>query len=497
MLVSIAACVVMATGFALVVAGITMGLLIPGPDGGCPPLDDPLEDGTVMVATDVGRLIGRMMTVDGTRLSRFFGVPFAESTEGERRFALPVPLSTSSSCRRRDCLEPREPCAQLGPNDSLVGSEDCLHANVWAPDTPPPSEGSRTLVVGLDGVWFEGGSNDHPDWPQLAARGDLVVMVPNYRLGVLGFLHPPHSGAKDVAVDDVMSALRWARANAAAFHADPDQLVVVGRGSGAYLLSVALRLMPNDTARRALYHGLVFGSLLPLEPADPTEPFRSLAKELACSSTEKSAWLACFRAAPLQQLLVASRASRLPLRFVPRLDLGMLQKSAATWPHTVLAGSDEADAVTLFSDVILPLAKRKGNATNKEAVLDYVIDLFNIPSYAKAIVRQKLRISAVEEIGRHLAMMMTVCPTLRVAQAAPEGFHYHYEAAAYSGVSFRPPLGVGQVAQFASKGSAAGVVVSSGLGVGQGAGARKRRQVRSYEHSTKDLDEQQAPDIRD
>ncbi|XP_077498013.1 cholinesterase-like [Amblyomma americanum] len=442
----------MVMGMALAIAGIIMGLLLPGPKGGCPPLDKPLQDGTVMVATGAGRLIGRTITVDGARLSRFLGVSFAESTAGERRFALPVPLAVSSPCHLRDCLEPRDPCAQMGPNDSLVGSEDCLHANVWAPEAPPSAASSRALVVALDGDMFQTGSNDHPDWPQLAAKGDVVVVAPNHRLGVLGFLHPPDaSGDKDVALDDLMTALHWARDNAAAFHADPNHLVVVGRGSGAYLLSAALRLLPNDTARRALYHGLVFGSLLPLEPADRAEPFRQLADALHCNSTEKSAWLPCFRAAPVEQLLAASRASRLPLRFAPRLDLDTLLKPAAAWPHTVLAGSDSADVRTLFTETILPLAK-EANALTAEAVLEFAMGVFNIPALAKPIVRSKLQSPSIEEMARRLPHLVALCPTLHAAQAVPEGFHYHYDSVAAS-ASFRPPLGVGQVAQFAAKGT--------------------------------------------
>ncbi|KAH7964432.1 hypothetical protein HPB51_027331 [Rhipicephalus microplus] len=98
--------------------------------------------------------------------------------------------------------------------------------------------------------------------------GDVVVMVPNHRQGVLGFLNPSDVASMNVvvAVNDVWSALQWARDHAASFGGDPKQLVLVGYGSGAYLLSSVAKNMSKDMARRAFYRGPVFGSFLPFNP---------------------------------------------------------------------------------------------------------------------------------------------------------------------------------------------------------------------------------------
>nr|XP_037279899.1 cholinesterase-like [Rhipicephalus microplus] len=426
----------------------------------CRPLDKPLPEGTVMVASKKGRLLGRIVSANGVLLYRFLGVPFAQSTSGVRRFLVPLPMGAHQDpCKVRECLEPRPPCSQWH-NGSVLGSEDCLHVNVWMPASASNDSGRRrAVVVAVSGSWFETGSNDHPDWPMLAAKGDVVVMAPNHRHGMLGFLHPPPvpGMVQDPAVDDVVAAVLWARDNADTFGADPKQLVLVGRGSGAYLLSMASNSLPNDTASRAFYHGIVYGSLLPLDPADRKEPYHSLASALQCNVTadegaNASTWLPCFRAASADDMVRAAREfSDFPLRFAPRVDISSLQATPAGRTHTVIAGSDTAEARDLFMQRILPLAKRHGNASTTEALVDYTLNVFNIPSFVKSFLRGRLNVNSVEDLARKFPLVVSTCATLRVATAAVEGYHYLIDSNVSSG-SLQPPLGIQQVAQFASNG---------------------------------------------
>ncbi|KAH7951432.1 hypothetical protein HPB52_008955 [Rhipicephalus sanguineus] len=434
----------------------------------CLPPDKPFPEGTVMVASKGGgRLLGRTVTVDGVSLNRFLGVPFAQSTSGVRRFLVPLPMGAPQDpCMVRECLEPLLPCAQWY-NGSVHGSEDCLQMNVWTPTSATGGDGrggGRPVVVAVSGNWFETGSNDDPDWPQLAAKGDVVVMAPNHRQGVLGFLHPPPvpGVVQDPAVDDVVAAVLWARDNAETFGADPKQLVLVGRGSGAYLLSMASNSLPTDTALRAFYHGIVYGSLLPLDPADRKEPYRSLAwavqRQRPCNITAAeevnvSTLLPCFRAASIDVLVRAAREfSDLPLRFAPRVDIQVLQANPAGRTRTVIVGSDMAEAREFFMQRILPVAKRDGNASTTEALLDYTLNVFNIPVFVKSLLRGRLSVTSVEELACKLPLVISTCATLRVAKAAVQGYHYVLD----SNVSSRylqPPMDLPQLAQFVSHGA--------------------------------------------
>ncbi|XP_049524939.1 acetylcholinesterase [Dermacentor silvarum] len=453
-------------GSALVLVGIVLGTTLPDVQRSCPPPDKPLAEGTVLLATKGGRLVGRTVTVDGVALTRFLGVPFAQSTAGIRRFLVPLPMAPPQNpCEVREYLEPGPPCAQWS-NGSVLGSEDCLHANVWTPATAIGDNGNgggRALVVAVSGSWFEAGSNDDPDWPQLAAKGNVVVVAPNHRQGVLGFLHPsPVTGVvQDPAVDDVVFAVQWAIDNAKFFGADPKQLVLVGRGSGAYLLSMASSSMPNGTALRAFYHGIVYGSLLPLDPKDKNEPYRSLAWALRCNDTADkaanvSAWVPCFRAASVDDLVRAARGfSDFPLRFAPRVDITLLLMNPAARTSMVIAGLDMADLRDFFTQRILPLAQRDGNASTPEALLDYTLNVFNVPPIEKSLLKNRYKITNVEGLVRKLP-----CSTHRVAKAAVEGYHYLFDSAMSSGL-LQPPMGISQLAQFVSLGTAPPLVDSS------------------------------------
>jgi para-nitrobenzyl esterase len=66
-------------------------------------------------------------------------------------------------------------------------SEDCLYLNVW---TPATDHARRPVLVWLHGgaFLFRTGSQPLFNGARLAARGDVVAVTLNYRLGLFGFL---------------------------------------------------------------------------------------------------------------------------------------------------------------------------------------------------------------------------------------------------------------------------------------------------------------------
>ncbi|XP_037515590.2 cholinesterase 1-like, partial [Rhipicephalus sanguineus] len=105
---------------------------------------------------------------------------------------------------------------------------------------------SKAIVVVLHGGGFRKGSNRHPlyDGRWLAAFGDVVVAVPNYRLGPLGFLRTGE-GTPDATGNqglwDQLLAMQWIRANAASFGANSGKITLLGVDSGA--ISAGLHLL--------------------------------------------------------------------------------------------------------------------------------------------------------------------------------------------------------------------------------------------------------------
>ena len=56
----------------------------------------------------------------------------------------------------------------------------------------------------------------------------------NYRLGALGTLNLPGVANGNMAVGDLLAALKWTKENIAAFGGDPDRMTVAGQSAGAW-----------------------------------------------------------------------------------------------------------------------------------------------------------------------------------------------------------------------------------------------------------------------
>lgn len=201
-------------------------------------------------ATPVAAQVARTEqgTAHGVRkdgVDSFLGLPYAASPAGENRWRAPRPAAAWTGERAADHFGAS--CAQaktgtFGPFTHEyveVGatSEDCLYLNVWAP--AKRSAKPAAVMVWIHGGAFLGGSGSVPiyDGAALAKRGIVVVSI-NYRLGVLGFMAHPEltreaGSSGNYALMDMIAALRWVRANIAAFGGDPAQVTIAGQSAGS------------------------------------------------------------------------------------------------------------------------------------------------------------------------------------------------------------------------------------------------------------------------
>ncbi|WP_375400073.1 carboxylesterase/lipase family protein [uncultured Amnibacterium sp.] len=195
----------------------------------------------------------------------FKGVRFAQAPVGALRFAPPRPVAVGNigapQCDATQfgaiSLQDLDPLPKALPGaehnfyslDART-SEDCLNLNVWTPDTG----GTAAVYVYIHGGAFLYGSGTGAwiDGAQHAREHGVVVVTLNYRLGLLGGLwlgdHDPHSS--NLGLQDQIEALRWVRANIAAFGGDPDLVTIGGQSAGA--MSVAALLCAP--AARGLFH---------------------------------------------------------------------------------------------------------------------------------------------------------------------------------------------------------------------------------------------------
>ncbi len=130
---------------------------------------------------------------------------------------------------------------RFGPASPQRGAEpdqgeDCLRLNLW---TPGVDAGARPVLVYVHGGAYATGSGASPltDGARLAARGDVVVVTLNHRLGPLGYayldrLAPGFRHTGNLGQLDLILALDWVRREIGRFGGDPGRVTVFGQSGG-------------------------------------------------------------------------------------------------------------------------------------------------------------------------------------------------------------------------------------------------------------------------
>ena len=210
------------------------------------------------VSVAQGRLAGALD--DG--MAVFRGIPYAAPPVGPLRWRPPQPGPTWSGTRDATAFGPA--CPQpttrgLVARARLPQSEDCLTLNVWSPGLHPATP--LPVMVWIYGGGFDAGAASVPlyDGAALAAHG-VVVVTFNYRLGRLGFFALPALAAEhpgepfaNYGLMDQIAALRWVRANVAAFGGDSGRVTIFGESAGGVSVDA---LMASPPAR-GLFAGAI------------------------------------------------------------------------------------------------------------------------------------------------------------------------------------------------------------------------------------------------
>jgi para-nitrobenzyl esterase len=288
------------------------------------------------VRTSAGEVQGTA-SADG-KIRVFKGIPFAAPPVGPLRWKAPQPAIPWKGVRQARVFGFRPVQSKVYADqlfDDPGPSEDCLTLNVW---TPARSSSRRLpVMVWIYGGGFEGGGSSEPrhDGEALARKG-VVVVTFNYRVGVFGFLaHPELSRESgrgtsgNYALLDQIAALRWVKANVAAFGGDPENVTIFGESAGA---SSVCALMTSPLAR-GLFHRAIgeSGSSL-YDQTDPalgeSAPARTEAVGVAFARALGADTLAEMRARSTEAVLAAATKPK-AMRFLPTLDGWVLPTNAA------------------------------------------------------------------------------------------------------------------------------------------------------------------------
>ncbi|OMP82836.1 Acetylcholinesterase [Diplodia seriata] len=273
-----------------------------------------------IVQLDYGTFQGRYNA--DYNISYFRKIPFGASTAGENRFRAPqppLPLTNRTTPYNTD------QSFDMCPQRTVNGSEDCLYLGLYSRPWTAGAPLRPVLVVFYGGGFIQGSaafSIPPPMYPVLnasAAANDFVVVYPNYRTNAFGFL-PGRAVRDSPAADlnagllDQRAALRWVRANIAAFGGDPARVTIQGQSAGGgSVVAQAIAAADDASAGEKLFSRALPGS--PFWPKtyayDAPEAealYAELAARVGCANQTDHGSLACLKAADVQAIRDASLA---------------------------------------------------------------------------------------------------------------------------------------------------------------------------------------------
>ncbi|MDO5015750.1 MAG: carboxylesterase family protein [Eubacteriales bacterium] len=166
--------------------------------------------------------------------------------------------------------------ACLQAKSSYPRSAACQYLNLHVPKSAVENtETSLPCLFFIHGGSFMNGSNrsEEINGDYLAANLNIIVAIPNYRIGPLGFCDfsqfdaecTPNNGFRDLC-----SALRWLQRELASFGGDPNNITIMGESSGGSIVSA----FPFVKEAKGLFKRAIILSGIPYAFIEPEESYQ-------------------------------------------------------------------------------------------------------------------------------------------------------------------------------------------------------------------------------
>ncbi|KAG7333277.1 hypothetical protein KOW79_003412 [Hemibagrus wyckioides] len=256
------------------------------------------DSGPVIVLKH-GSVRGKYATVKGLDkvVEQYLSIPYAQPPVGPLRLAAPQPAEPWEGVR--DGTQHSNICLQDLNDMKMVSeimaikftltsvSEDCLYLNVYTPSQRLASE-KLPVMVWIHGGGLKTGGAVSYDGSALAAYENIIVVIIQYRLSILGFFSTGNKHAQgNWGFLDQIAALQWVQQNIESFGGDPKSVTIAGESAGA-ISSSMLTLSP---LAKGLFHRAIFQSgtatVGGFSTKDPTAFIKIIANVTECDSSSE------------------------------------------------------------------------------------------------------------------------------------------------------------------------------------------------------------------
>lgn len=366
----------------------------------------------------VGKVRGCHFFVERRRMYSFLGLHFSLSTAGKRRFMRPIAAVRAkqvidATARKPGCIQKMQPVTNKFAMNNTVTTEDCLHLNIWTPCTAVTEPGCRkTVIVFFFATGFQNGDNNIYDASYLSALGDVVVVTPNFRLGIFGFLGAPGSTdvPANVALYDQQLAMEWVLNHIQYFGGNRSNVVPMGSGSGSW--SIGAQLLSTNPFWRHHFSRFIFQSESPFRRYFPSRP--DIGPLVGCPYKSDDDLISCLRSVPAATIIDITRN---PLHFFgPTYTDDLLPE-----PPWELATKTDIHGKDVFLGVVSDegcyLASRLLTIANNStlSLADVVLSVYNIEHMDEFVEAYAKRHEPGTWASKLLADMLFVCPMLSFA----------------------------------------------------------------------------------
>ncbi|MEO7547730.1 MAG: carboxylesterase family protein [Ramlibacter sp.] len=384
------------------------------------------EPDPLVARTHLGDVMGAESAASATYSWK--GIPFAAPPTGALRWQAPQEPAAWTTARQATSFG--NACSQYGriygPGannrydetigttlNAAVGSEDCLYLNVWRPRT---RETDLPVIV-----FFHGGSNVSGytadpmyDGAALARTANAIVVTPNFRVGIMGFLNLPQLKTGDADTNsgnftmlDHIKALDFVRRNAGAFGGNANNVTIVGQSAGAINVW-ALQTSPRMVAASPrLFHkvmplsgGISMASNLPAGSIPTLSPASTYLQQgnalvqnlvigdgLAADSASANTYIAGRSSAQIADYLRSKSPAQLYTTLLTKLALLGLSGSGPIPDGTIVA-SDPIAAINAGSYVKVPVLA--GNARDEGKLFPSFLPLVGGTGNARLVTDAQL-----------------------------------------------------------------------------------------------------------